>query len=261
MKKRRCELLSVDERPQDTMAPECDSVHVEAPEDSNLQLAGTNCNADLPPLSACYDQRDSYVDDEDRGTLDHSPVLTELDTIEDFIGPSEDQGTVTRSTCTDDEASCSDSEEIAPNECRPDDEVEQHLYPGCPLTLTTSSLLLMKFKMRHSITEEGMRDLLTLIRIHCPVGNSIPKSLFTFNKMFTELQCSLSFHYFCGTCFQEVEKETEQCPNMHCSESLKESGAMSSFISIPLEPQLKSILERKSIILVIVIDSCCADDN
>ena len=121
------------------------------------------------------------------------------------------------------------------------------MYPGCPLTLTSSSLLLMKFKMKHNLTQQAMSDLLKLIRIHCPISNSLPKSLYVFNKKFSELKCPLQFHYYCSGCLQEVRNDEHQCPNLSCNESLKEDGAMSSFISIPLEPQLKSILERKLI--------------
>ena len=58
-----------------------------------------------------------------------------------------------------------------------DDEVEnipvsRKIYEGSSLTIAASSVLLMKFRMRHNLSNEGLHDLLQLVKLHCPTPNN-----------------------------------------------------------------------------------------
>ena len=123
---------------------------------------------------------------------------------------------------------------------------QEALFPGCPLTVTASSVLLTQFKMRHNLTQEAVSDLLQLLSLHWPVPNNCVSSVYLFNKQFTTLETPVKHHYFCSTCLQEVESDKVRvCPNPACAQDLTVPNATSSFIEVPIEQQLKCVLERK----------------
>jgi len=87
-----------------------------------------------------------------------SPHLTELDIFSDFFCDELRLDERDTGRCTDNEdedESCSASEILSTNSGAALYK-EQPLYPGRPLTPSSSSLLLMKFKMRHNLTEAAM---------------------------------------------------------------------------------------------------------
>ena len=126
---------------------------------------------------------------------------------------------------------------------------EEALFAGCPLTTNSSNLLILQFKMRHNLTQEALADLLKLLQLHCPSPNHCLPSVYLFNKRFEGLKCPLQLHYFCTNCLQELtENDINECPNHSCARDLQVLGGKSSFIEVPIEQQLKSMMERKYIL-------------
>lgn len=125
------------------------------------------------------------------------------------------------------------------------------VFSNCPLTVTGSTLLIKKFQMRHNLTQEALADLLQLMRLHFPSPNLCPATLYLFNKQLPVLRDPLEFTYFCSRCLQEIpNKDESTCPNISCGHSLTEQGAVSSFIEVPLEPQLVTILQSMHLFIV-----------
>ena len=124
-------------------------------------------------------------------------------------------------------------------------DVSATVFINCPLTLTRSMLLLKKFQMRHHLTQDALADLLQLMRLHFPSPNCFPKSLYLFNQQSPVVRDQLEFTFFCSRCLQEIpDKDASICPNVSCGFSLtSERGAISSFIEVPLEPQLITLLQ------------------
>ena len=122
------------------------------------------------------------------------------------------------------------------------------LYEGSSLTCASSCILLMKYAMKHNITKDALADLLELVRLHCPKPNTCPPTLYYFNKQFENLKYPVKFHYFCSECFYDVTDPHSRtgCGNPYCKNVLSEK-TVSSFIEIPIDLQLKSILERKNV--------------
>ncbi len=116
------------------------------------------------------------------------------------------------------------------------------LYEGSRLNVTASSVLIQKFVMRHNITKEALADLLKLLKIHCPSPNLCLSSVYQFKKQFPELEYKPILHYFCNQCVTDVAN----CEECVCGASLSQLNSVSSFIELPLDQQLKAILERKS---------------
>ena len=110
--------------------------------------------------------------------------------------------------------------------------------------MSASSLLIMQFKQRYQLTKERLGDLLRLIRLHLPTPNQCP-SLYLFNKQYQEAKLSIIFRYFCATCLQKLADNTiSRCPNDRCARDLTLDSGIASFIEVPIEQQLKLILEH-----------------
>ena len=121
------------------------------------------------------------------------------------------------------------------------------LYAGSSLTTSSSSVLVLKYKLRHGLTEAALSDLLQLLRLHCPQPNHLPSSIYYYKKHFSDMQYPVIMHKFCSECTHGLGNLSEQqsvCPNVYCSADLSSLGSVSSFIEIPIEVQIKSILER-----------------
>ena len=88
------------------------------------------------------------------------------------------------------------------------------LYDGSPLTVATSSILVMKFKAKHKLSNEGLQDLLNLIKLHCPTPNKCIASSYQFNKQFGK-NSGVS-HYFCNSCFQVLTLMLK-CAQISCA--------------------------------------------
>ena len=121
------------------------------------------------------------------------------------------------------------------------------LYSGSSVTVPSSCVLIMTYKMKHNLTQEALADLLHLIKLHCPLPNQCPSSVYHFNKLFHDVQYPVDFHYFCSSCLHIVKpsKEVRVCGNPQCSKDLSTDDSVSSFIEVPVEYQLKILLERK----------------
>lgn len=115
-----------------------------------------------------------------------------------------------------------------------------------PPTLSSSSLLSMQCSMRHNLTEEALSDLLQVIKLCRNSQDSIPSTVYLFKKQFECLKYPLDFHYFCSRCLQLLSSNRlSLCPNECCNSNLSSTGAVSSFIELPLESQLVSLMQRK----------------
>ena len=121
------------------------------------------------------------------------------------------------------------------------DDQQQLLYKEASLSTAASNVLMMKYAVKHQLSWEALADLLQLVKLHCPFPNSVPSTLYYFKKHFKDLEYPTKHHYFCSTCLSEVSEDAKVCRN-RCS--LNKSVSVSSFIEVPVDLQLKSILER-----------------
>ena len=122
-------------------------------------------------------------------------------------------------------------------------DLEQCLYEGSELTISSSCLLLKKFCMQHRLTETAFADLLRLISLHSPRPNKCLTSPYLFDKQFGGHNLPMVFHNFCSNCLWRVGDN--RCPNPSCEVDLSKFGAKSQFIEVPVEPQLTAILQHK----------------
>jgi len=116
-------------------------------------------------------------------------------------------------------------------------EYSKPLYPGARLTEIESTLLLMTFMMKHSLTREALKDLLTIIELHCLTPNLFRPSLNLFNGFFKErAEDTVQKHYFCCFCdaYHGVKSPTV------CNNCQKNDEGY--FMYIPIIDQLQTSL-------------------
>ena len=65
----------------------------------------------------------------------------------------------------------------------------QPVYDGAML------LLIKQYSMKHKLSKEALSDL-KLIQLHCPKPNTVPSTVYQFEKQFADLNKSQKLHHF-----------------------------------------------------------------
>lgn len=118
---------------------------------------------------------------------------------------------------------------------------------GSTVTRAESLLALLSLGVRHNLSGEALRDVVELINLHCP--GTLPSSKYLFNNSSSDYLGVCDFHFYCSLCkgyIECLEETPNECINCNTifnkEESLKEGQF---FIVMPLENQLRSLLETK----------------
>ena len=117
------------------------------------------------------------------------------------------------------------------------------LFHDSQLTRSSSHLLITKFAARHSLSDVALKDLLRLIKLHCPPSNNCYRTLYEFHKDSDYTKKNITLHYYCTKCTQEVKDLNEEICYT-CQSELKVKGSVSSFLEISVESQLQSLFSR-----------------
>ncbi|XP_053404525.1 uncharacterized protein LOC123555350 [Mercenaria mercenaria] len=72
----------------------------------------------------------------------------------------------------------------------------ESLYQGSRLSLLESIVLIITFVLRHQLTREATKDLLSLLELHCLTPNLCRSSMHLFYNFFTELTSPVQKHFF-----------------------------------------------------------------
>lgn len=123
-------------------------------------------------------------------------------------------------------------------------EDEKLIYPNARITNAVSMLLIMSFAITHQLTGAALKDLLSLIDIHCLVPNPLIKSLYKFKQYFLSLKNPLKKHYYCPKCTITVTIDCVVCPNTMCKQQLTQQD-IPFFLELSIIDQLKSLFSRK----------------
>lgn len=102
------------------------------------------------------------------------------------------------------------------------------IYPGARISNAIGMLLIMTFVMTHKITGAALKDLLSLIDIHCLMPHLLIQSLYKFKQYFSSLRTLLQHYYYCSQCSTPVSPKCKRCPNVLCQ--LEMSDKNKSFL-------------------------------
>lgn len=114
------------------------------------------------------------------------------------------------------------------------------LYPGAQLSSFESKLLLFQYAIRHGLTTRAFTELLLLISVHLPPGAAVPKSVYSLKRCFLESfpEAEASQNYYCSCCQRFIPSAVESCSGNGCS-----GGYPAAFITVPIGPQIKRMME------------------
>ena len=119
------------------------------------------------------------------------------------------------------------------------------IYPGHSLTVQTSMILILLFSLCHGISGSELTNLLTLISLHCLHPHPGIRSAYMFKKFFADLKSPVTKHYYCSNCMLGVCETDTVCPNTSCQLNFTSTKTKGYFLEMPIESQLKNILEKK----------------
>ena len=120
-------------------------------------------------------------------------------------------------------------------------EEEKHmLYEGAAVTTFQTILLVYQFVLRHSFSTKTFTEFLQLLAVLLPKTADLPRTVYLFKKKLASLfpEAQSTKHYYCTTCQMPVEKDgVYDCGQTNISQ----------FITVPLQPQLRRLMEGKII--------------
>jgi len=117
------------------------------------------------------------------------------------------------------------------------------IYPNGRISNAASMLLIMTFAITHRISGVALKDLLSLIDVHCLIPNPLIQSLYKFKQFFDMIQHPLKTHHYCFKCGIYLEEVWTVCPNTLCQQDFT-SKNKAFFIELPISDQLKSMYKR-----------------
>ena len=118
-------------------------------------------------------------------------------------------------------------------------EANAKLYAIADVSVYDSYLLTFQYATRHSLTKTAFAELLQLISVHLPTMAPFPKSVHRIKSFFQDLfsHTNPNVHEFCSFCLSPLSGD-EVCSTPHCRGVDK-----GQFITLPLAPQLKKMME------------------
>lgn len=141
----------------------------------------------------------------------------------------------------DDESFVGERENFEENE-------DQPLYPEASISLGTFMLLFTSFTMKHSLSSDGILQLLNIFSYVLPKGHTLCTSLYDYKKFFTNLRNPLVKHFYCPHCLGYLKSSAElKCPYNGCEKQLNENEVM-YFLEMPVESQLRNFMKNCNIV-------------
>ena len=120
------------------------------------------------------------------------------------------------------------------------------IYPNARITNEVSMLLIMMFAIVNKLSRSALKDLLSLIDLHCPIPYRLISSLYKFKQYFKALKHPPKKHYYCPHCSLSVTPDCVKCPNVLCNKEYTDSSKK-FFAEIPIVDQLKTFFCRKGL--------------
>jgi hypothetical protein len=131
---------------------------------------------------------------------------------------------------------------------------DKPIFPGSPVTMWMAIVMILSFITRHKLTKATVTDLIQLINLLFggPVtGFQLTSSYI--EKFIEKAKYGIEKHTYCTQCQVYIAdvNSVDVCPVEGCHRNLREDGAVSYFIVVPLLDQLCSLMSRVSICEII----------
>ena len=125
------------------------------------------------------------------------------------------------------------------------------IYGGSNLSVGASCILITQFSRKYKLPRKAQNDLLTLLKLHCPEGVEIalPQTYKELLKKTMPSLANIAKVRVCSICTKKIEGDATECEDGHPAG--RPSKEDSYFIELPLEPQLKMIIEGNLLIIML----------
>ena len=152
----------------------------------------------------------------------------------------------------DETTSATDSDSSQSND---DEEIcvfEKPLYKNANITVGASAVLVVQFCQKYKLSQKARNDLLNLVKQHCPLDgqSQFPKS---YKKMLALVMPVLQKgekQIVCAVCNKVIPLNSTTCKNEHAEKRIVQENPY--FYNIPLESQLKMLLEGNNYIQSVI---------
>ena len=88
-----------------------------------------------------------------------------------------------------------------------------------------------------------MSQLMDLIRLHCPITNTLPSSISTLKSMFEDVAAPTQVHSYCPHCDVKIDQECQPTECSSCHKSIVDL-TVPFFLTVDLPHQLKRVLSK-----------------
>lgn len=200
-------------------------------------------------MSITNSEYDSDMSELDTDSVDTTSAMqssdkeSSLGTSDQEMETSEEQSDTesccdTESSSDTESTSSEEDSSTAPNELPSHPSMRECVSDNCDLNVFDSHLFIYQFSITHCLSMVATEELLRLLRLHVPQGQ-LPRSAYKLKQFFSSMFPDLisSIHYYCKCCHRLLS-DSSTCSEPTCTGSSKES-----FISVPLQSQLKRKLE------------------
>ena len=120
---------------------------------------------------------------------------------------------------------------------------EKPLYNDANITVGASSVLILQFCQKYKLPQKARNDLINLVRQHCPINAElrIPKRYGKMLSLVMPVLQKVEKQTVCAVCNTLIPSNSTLCENQHAETRVGQDNPY--FYNIPLEPQLKLLLE------------------
>ena len=105
-------------------------------------------------------------------------------------------------------------------------------------------ILILTFAITHNLSSDALKDMLSLIDIHCLRPHPLIQSLYKFKKYFEFLNNPIRKHHFCSQCCLPLDLDCIKCPNTVCNKEYTKAQDKPFFLEVPVVDQLKQLFNR-----------------
>jgi hypothetical protein len=119
---------------------------------------------------------------------------------------------------------------------------DDYVFPGCPLSINMSCVLIRTFILHHKISLKAAQDLIELITAHLPNNHNAVTSLYKL-RSYMKKKGGPAYDRkaaVCSLCHSLLPKDTETCPNASCEEN---SGDTHDFLVFDVKASLASFFQ------------------
>lgn len=150
------------------------------------------------------------------------------------------------------ESSSTDDDQISDSSMQRNETTDEdgpaHVYPGSPLLLSESILLILTLAVAHNLNGSCLSDIISIINLHCIPGplNKCVSSLNELKKYFADFELPITKHFYCKFCseYLGVLNDTPNvCPI--CNNDVGDPKKKAYFIILSVESQLKEMMQSK----------------